>query len=231
MENRPPLPTTGRLSSRMSAAEKAQIAEDLKGFTVPAKLPDDVELEIGFGNGSALVERAKAAPQRFFIGSEVYLNGMAQALRGAKECKNIALTTTDARELLDSLSAASLTRIVVPHPDPWPKKSHHKRRIVQPAFLAACARVLKQGGELWVVTDWPDYAFHSLALLYGDKDFTLQQTGEEAVRCKVKPEGAGEMALGPQILAQKPTWWVVTAYQNKAIELGRAPWFICATRR
>lgn len=231
MEKRPPLPTTGRLSSRMSAAEKQAIADALQGFAIPAKLPDDVELEIGFGNGSALIERAKAAPQRFFIGSEVYLNGMAQALRGAKGFTNVALTTTDARELLASLPAASLSRIVVPHPDPWPKTGHHKRRIVQPAFLKACARVLKPNGELWVVTDWPDYAFHTLALLYADKDFTLQQTGEEAVRCKVKPDGAGEMALGPQILGQKPDWWVVTAYQNKALNLGRAPWFVCATKR
>jgi tRNA G46 methylase TrmB len=69
MVTRPPLPTTGRLSSRMSAAEKAQIAEDLVGFAVPAVLPAEVELEVGFGNGAALVERAKRAPLRFFIGS------------------------------------------------------------------------------------------------------------------------------------------------------------------
>jgi tRNA G46 methylase TrmB len=161
---------------------------------------------------------------------------MAQALRGAKGLKelglgNIALTTTDARELLASLPAGSISRIVVPHPDPWPKTGHRKRRIVQPDFLAACARVLKPNGELWVVTDWPDYAFQTLSLLYGDKHFTLQQTGEAAVRCKVKPEGAGEAEMGPHLLSQRPEWWVVTHYQEKALALGRAPWFIGAIRK
>lgn len=234
MTKRPPLPTTGRLSSRMGAAEKAQIALDLLGFSVPAVLPDEVELEIGFGNGSALIKRAKASPQRFFIGSEVYLNGMAQALRGAKGLTNVALTTTDARELLATLPAASISRIVVPHPDPWPKTSHQKRRIVQPDFLTACARVLKANGELWVITDWPDYAFHSLSLLYHSPDFVLQQTGAAALRCKVKDKGIKNEdrdEMGPQLLAQAPQWWVPTAYQVKALALGRAPWFISAQRK
>lgn len=226
-----PLPTTGRLSSRMDEAEKAKIRADLAAFAIPATLPTEVEFEVGFGNGSALIERAKAAPARFFIGSEVYLNGMAQAVRGAQGLTNVALTDADARVVMQALPAASLSRIVVPHPDPWPKSGHHKRRIVQPAFLADCARALRVGGELWVVTDWPDYAFQSIGLLYQSPDFILHQTGEAAVRCKVKPDGAGEMALGPQLLGQAPSWWIPTLYQRKAIALGRSPWFIGAVKK
>ena len=226
-----PLPTTGRLSSRMDEAEKAKIRADLAAFAIPATLPAEVEFEVGFGNGSALIERAKAAPARFFIGSEVYLNGMAQAVRGAQGLTNVALTDADARVVMQALPAASLSRIVVPHPDPWPKSGHHKRRIVQPAFLADCARALRAGGELWVVTDWPDYAYQTIAMLYNLADFNLNQTDEAAARCKVKPEGAGALPLGPQMLGQKPEWWVPTVYQNKAIALGRQPWFVGAVKK
>jgi len=200
-------------------------------FPLPAVLPKLVELELGIGNGEAMAERAKAEPGRYFIGSDVYLNGLAQAARFAQGLPNVALTNADARDLLASLPPGSVQRVAVPHPDPWPKASHHKRRLVQPDFLAACARVLQPGGELWVVTDWPDYAFHTLALLHRHSQLQLLQTGEAAARCKVKPGGAGEQPLGPQLLAQPPAWWVPTKYQQKALALGRAPWFVGAVRK
>lgn len=226
-----PLHTTGRTSSRMNAAEKATVLAAVAEFAVPSKLSTLVELELGIGNGEALAERAKAEPGRYFIGSDVYLNGLAQAARLAQGLPNVALTNTDARDLLASLPSASVQRIVVPHPDPWPKASHHKRRLVQPEFLAACARVLQPGGELWVVTDWPDYAFQAIALLYRHPQLQLQQTGEAAARCKVKPGGAGAQPLGPHLLGALPAWWVPTKYQQKALALGRAPWFVGAVRK
>jgi tRNA (guanine-N(7)-)-methyltransferase len=215
----------------MNAAEKADVLAAVGAFAIPQKLPAVVELELGIGNGEAMAVRAKADPARFFIGSDVYLNGLAQAARFAKGLANVALTNLDARDLLASLPANSTQRVVVPHPDPWPKASHHKRRLVQPEFLTACARVLKSGGELWVVTDWPDYAFQSLSLLYKHPNFQLLQTEEAAARCKVKPSGAGAALLGPQHLATPPAWWVTTKYSEKAKALGRAPWFVGAVRK
>lgn len=226
-----PLHTTGRTSSRLDAAEKAAVLAAVRAFPIPTKLPAVVELELGIGNGEAMAMRAKADLNRFFIGSDVYLNGLAQAARFAAGLPNVALTNLDARDLLASLPANGVQRIVVPHPDPWPKASHHKRRLLQPDFLTACARVLQQGGELWVVTDWPDYAFQSIGLLYQHPNFQLQQTGEAAARCKVKPSGAGEALLGPQHLATPPAWWVTTKYSEKAKALGRAPWFLGAVRK
>jgi tRNA (guanine-N7-)-methyltransferase len=214
----------------MNAAEKAAVLAAMGEHPLPKILPPLVELELGIGNGEALAARAKADPARFFIGSDVYLNGLAQAARFARGLPNAALTNADARDLLASLPAASVQRVVVPHPDPWPKASHHKRRLVQPEFLAACARVLQPGGELWVVTDWPDYAFQTLALLHRHPQLQLQQTREAAARCKVKPGGAGTQPLGPHRLAQPPAWWVPTKYQQKALALGRAPWFVGAVR-
>jgi tRNA (guanine-N7-)-methyltransferase len=228
---RRPLPTTGRTSSRLGAAEKAAVLALVEQFPLPLTIPARVELELGIGNGEALAARARAEPGRYFIGTDVYLNGLAQAARFATGLPNVALTNLDARELLATLPAASIQRVVVPHPDPWPKASHHKRRLVQPEFLAACARVLSPGGELWVITDWPDYAFHTLALLYRHPHLQLLQTGEAAARCKVKPGGAGAQPLGPHLLAQAPAWWVPTKYQQKAIALGRAPWFVGAMRK
>jgi tRNA (guanine-N(7)-)-methyltransferase len=223
--------TTGRTSSRMDAAEKMAVLAAVGALPIPEKLPAVVELELGIGNGEAMAMRAKADPGRLFIGSDVYLNGLAQAARFAKGLRNAALTNADTRDLLKSLPTASVQRIVVPHPDPWPKASHHKRRLVQPEFLTACAGVLQPGGELWVVTDWPDYAFQSIGLLYQHPNFQLLQTKEAAVRCKVKPSGAGAAALGPQLLAQAPEWWVSTKYQLKAKALGREPWFVGAVRK
>ncbi len=223
--------TTGRTSRRLSDDDKAAVLAAVAAFTLPATLPPVLELELGIGNGAAMAARARANPQRFYLGSDVYLNGLAQAARAAQGLDNVALTNLDARDLLATLPPSSVQRVVVPHPDPWPKASHHKRRLVQPAFLSACARVLQPGGELWVVTDWPDYAFHTLAMLYHHPLLPLHQTTEAAGRCKVKPAGAGAAPLGPQALAQPPAWWVPTKYQQKAAALGREAWFIQAVRR
>ncbi len=215
----------------MDATEKAEVLAAVAAFKVPSSLPAIVELELGIGNGEAMAMRAKADPTCFFIGTDVYLNGLAQAARFATGLSNVALTNTDARDLLASLPPHSVQRVLVPHPDPWPKASHHKRRLVQPEFLDACARVLQPKGELWVVTDWPDYAFQSLAMLHQHPAFQLGQTTEAAARCKVKPGGAGENILGPHLLGVAPPWWVTTKYSEKAKALGRQPWFIGAVRK
>ena len=120
-------------------------------------------LEIGFGNGDSLVEQAAVAPDRDFIGIEVHEPGIGHCLIKARDAgiSNLRLIAHDAIEVLGTqIPAGCLERINLYFPDPWPKKRHHKRRIVQPAFLATCADRLVPGGSIHIATDWANYAEH-----------------------------------------------------------------------
>lgn len=120
-------------------------------------------LEIGFGNGENLLARAAAAPQDDFIGIEVHRPGVGYLLRGLEQqgLSNVRVACHDAVELLQNgLAPATLDELLLYFPDPWPKKRHHKRRIVQPAFAALVAVRLKPGGLWRLATDWAAYAEH-----------------------------------------------------------------------
>ena len=121
----------------------------------------DVWLEIGFGSGEHLLAQALAHPDIGILGCEPFLNGVSALLKQAAALPAlpaVRLLSDDARFLLAALPAGALGRIFVLHPDPWPKKRHHDRRIVSPVMLAEFARVLRPGGELRLATDHPDYA-------------------------------------------------------------------------
>jgi tRNA (guanine-N7-)-methyltransferase len=128
---------------------------------------DDVRLEIGFGGGEHLVAEAAAHPRTGFIGCEPFVNGMAKALAliEAQRIDTIRLHFGDAADLLAWLPNASLARIDLLYPDPWPKRRHWKRRFVQDASIATLGRVLRPGAEFRFVTDWPDYAEWTLERL------------------------------------------------------------------
>lgn len=120
-------------------------------------------LEIGFGNGDALVARAAARPGEDFIGAEVHEPGVGHCLLALERhgLGNVRLVAHDALEVLGrQVAPGSLAAVHLFFPDPWPKKRHHKRRIVQPAFLALVASRLAPGGVFRVATDWPPYAEH-----------------------------------------------------------------------
>lgn len=225
--------TTGRTSSRLSGddigALKSRLAPLQPTPALYKKKP--LELEIGMGNGLALLERAKADPARAFLGSEVYLNGLKTLLHHLKTHPqpNVFATDADARDLLADIPPGSLDRILIPFPDPWPKARHHKRRIVQQDLLTLCAKALRTGGELWIVTDWPSYAYHSIAEIFRHPAFTLDQTGGAAADCK--PSARLSDHLGPHHLSSPPAWWAETKYQQKARLAGRAPWFIRALNK
>ena len=133
----------------------------------------DIRLEIGFGGGEHLIAEAHAHPATGFIGCEPYVNGMAKILAQieAQNISNIRLFAGDAAELLVWLPAASLARIDLIHPDPWPKKRHWKRRFVQNATVAAMARLLRPGGEFRFVSDIDGYCAWTLAHLLRARDF------------------------------------------------------------
>jgi len=130
-------------------------------------------LEIGFGGGEAMLAEAKARPHIGFIGIEPFVNGMAKALAGidAEGLQNIRLHFDDAQGLLAWLPEASLTRVDLIHPDPWPKRRHWKRRFIQDETVAQLARILRPGAQLRFVTDIADYAAWTLARLLRAPDF------------------------------------------------------------
>ena len=130
-------------------------------------------LEIGFGGGEAMLAQAKAARHVGFIGVEPFVNGMAKALAGiqAEGLNNIRLHFDDALGLIAWLPDASLNRIDLIHPDPWPKRRHWKRRFVQDETVSQLARILRAGGEFRFVTDIADYAAWTLRRLLDSPDF------------------------------------------------------------
>ncbi len=126
----------------------------------------EVWLEIGFGGGEHLAAQASRRPDVLILGAEPFLNGVASALRHiqALGLRNVRIHAGDARALMAAMPASCLDRLFLLFPDPWPKRRHAKRRLVQPDFIAAAARALKPGARLRFVTDWADYADWALAL-------------------------------------------------------------------
>ncbi len=120
-------------------------------------------LEIGFGMGETLTTLAQAHPELNFLGADIYRPGIGHALLELQrlQLSNVRIANADIRELVEhALPAASLAAVLIFFPDPWPKKRHHKRRLVQTEFMHAIARVLAPGGRLHMATDWQDYAEH-----------------------------------------------------------------------
>jgi tRNA (guanine-N7-)-methyltransferase len=179
-----------------------------------SQTPDDVWLEIGFGGGEHLAELAAAHPHIGFIGAEPFLNGVAKLLLAIaeKDLSNIRILDADVRPLLDRLSSASIGRIYVLYPDPWPKRRHAKRRLLDQATVLEMQRVMKPGAELRLATDSPDYAAWALA--------TLSRHG-----------GFEWLAETARDWREPPSGWTVTRYESKARGQGRTPLYFAFRRR
>lgn len=131
-------------------------------------------MEIGFGMGDALATMAGAHPERDYLGVEVHEAGVGRLLGLAAEAglRNLRVLREDAVPVLrDGLAPGSLDAILVFFPDPWPKKRHHKRRLVQPAVVSLFARCLRVGGRLHLATDWTPYAEQMLVVVEGHGAF------------------------------------------------------------
>jgi tRNA (guanine-N7-)-methyltransferase len=127
-------------------------------------------LEIGFGNGESLVALASVHPERDYLGIEVHPPGVGHLMLRAEELglANVRAICRDAVEVLQQcIPEAALDEVVLYFPDPWPKKRHHKRRIVQPGFVTLVAHRLRPGGLLRMATDWQPYAEHMLEVASG----------------------------------------------------------------
>ena len=169
-------------------------------------------LEIGFGMGETTAGIALAHPECDYLGIEVHTPGVGALLRqiDAHALGNVRIVQHDAVEVVrDMLAPDSLDGVHIFFPDPWPKKRHHKRRLIQPPFVAALCDRIKPGGYLHVATDWEDYAEQILAVLSGEPRLANTRTG----------------------FAPRPQHRPLTKFEDRGLKLGHRVWDILFTRR
>ena len=173
-------------AGRMTAAQRRALDELGERYLVefhgePLDLdrlfgrPAARSVEVGFGAGEALIALAGSEPARDFLGIEVYPPGVGRLLAGCHEAglENVRVAMTDALDVLEHwLAPSSVEEVLVWFPDPWPKKRHHKRRLVQSRFASLVHRVLQPGGRLHLATDWEPYAEHMLEVLEAHPGFS-----------------------------------------------------------
>lgn len=170
-------------------------------------------LEIGFGMGQSLVAMAAAEPDKNFIGIEVHRPGVGKLLHTMAEqgVDNIRVYNDDAVEVLEQCIAdAALARIQIYFPDPWHKKKHHKRRLIQPAFVERLRHKLQPGGLLHLATDWQDYAEQMLSVM------------------EAAPGFANEAGSG---YAPRPAFRPQTKFEARGERLGHGVWDLLFVRR
>ena len=175
--------------------------------------PNTVWLEVGFGGGEHLAAQARLHGEVGLIGCEPFVNGLAGlcALIDDGGLANIRIHDDDARLLMDCLAEASIGRMFLLFPDPWPKTRHHKRRFVNPATLDACARILADGAELRIATDDMLYCRWMLEHLARHHAFAWT-------------------ARRPADWRERADDWPTTRYEAKAREQGRPPVFLIYRR-
>jgi tRNA (guanine-N7-)-methyltransferase len=141
----------------------------------------DQVLEIGFGNGETLVDQAAQNPAVDYVGVEVHRPGVGHCLlqADAHGVGNLRVICHDAVEVLEhQIADKSFSRVNLYFPDPWPKKKHHKRRLLQPGFLNLVASKLIPGGGLYIATDWRNYAEHIDEVVANHDSFVLGERRE-----------------------------------------------------
>jgi len=214
----------GRAKGHALKPRQAKLVDELLptlGMPSPIRTRADIVaddtplwLEIGFGGAEHLIAQARANPDVCLIGIEPYLNGVAKALAGVEDydLKNVLLERGDARLILQSMPDAILDRVFILYPDPWPKKRHHKRRLVQRDFVAELARVLKPGGRLCFASDIDHYQAWALAHILNDGHFDWTATRADDWRIA-------------------PADHVPTRYEGKAKKAGRPCVYLDFVRR
>jgi len=169
-------------------------------------------VEIGFGMGDATAKIAQHLPETDFVGIEVHSPGVGNLCKliDGEGIGNIRIIQHDAMEVMEDMIAPdSLDGVHVFFPDPWPKKRHHKRRLIQPAFVALLASRLKPGGYLHCATDWEEYAEQMLEVL-GDEP-SLSNTADD--------------------YAPRPDYRPQTRFESRGLRLGHGVWDLVFRRR
>lgn len=171
-------------------------------------------IEIGFGMGQSLFQIAKANPEKNYIGIEVHRPGVGalMAMLEEHQIKNVRIYSTDAILVLkECIQANSVSEVLIYFPDPWPKKRHHKRRLIQPYFLSLILNILKPLGIIHCATDWEDYAHHMMEVLTASSD--LENTA-----------GAGKFS-------ERPLYRPETKFEQRGQRLGHAIFDLIFKRR
>lgn len=174
-----------------------------------------VVFEIGFGMGAATAQIAQALPDIDFIGCEVHEPGVGALLKliGEQDIANIRIFQHDAFEVLGAMiPKGSLAGVHIYFPDPWHKKRHNKRRLVQPPFIAKLVQHVAPGGYLHLATDWEPYAQQMLEVLSGDPDLVNTSTRADGY-------------------ADKPEYRPLTKFENRGLKLGHGVWDLVFKRK
>jgi tRNA (guanine-N7-)-methyltransferase len=207
-----------RQGHKLRQGQAALVEELLPQLSVPDTGPLDaatlfgrdrpLHLEIGFGAGEHLAGQAAAHPDTGFIGCEPFLNGVVGALGHIRDggLDNVRLHMGDALEVVERLPDASLSRVYLLHPDPWPKARHAKRRMMNHGPLDAIAAKLMPGGEFRLGTDDPTYCRWAMMVMNTRTDFRW-------------------LATGPQDFLTRPADWPETRYERKARRQGHEVWY------
>ena len=174
--------------------------------------PNNVTLEVGFGNGDSLLEMAIQNPNINFLGIEVYEAGVGRLINEASKNKltNLKIIKEDAVEVLNNnIPDDSISHFQLFFPDPWHKKRHHKRRIVQTSFLDLLTKKLKNNGIVHIATDWENYAEHIMETLESHSHF--------------------KNCAGDHIYSERPEQRPLTKFENRGQKLGHGVWDIIFT--
>lgn len=209
-----PIRSFVRRESRLTTAQKRALDNLAVRYFIPEnnhKLDFDslfgrharTVLEIGFGDGKSLAAMAQAQPETNFLGIEVHRPGIGSLLQALEVAglTNVRISNRDAIVVIkNQINDNSLDAVHLFFPDPWPKKRHHKRRIVSQAFLSEIARVLRPAGLLHMATDWQDYAAHMMQEL-GRHELFQNTTGENEY-------------------SEKPDYRPETKFERRGLKLG-----------
>jgi len=213
-------------AGRITAAQQRALAELAPKYAVGVEAQGPLDLarlfgraapctlEIGFGNGENLVALAAAHPERNYLGVEVHRPGVGRLLLAVEERQlaNVRVICQDAVEVLERrIAAGSLAEILILFPDPWPKKRHHKRRLIQAPFVALLERALAPGGVLRLATDWQPYALEMLAALGA-------------------APGLANLAAGGGFVP-RPAERMPTRFERRGVRLGHEVWDLAFSRR
>lgn len=188
------------------------IVDQIIDFNTVFEKQQDVILEIGFGNGNSLLEMAINEPERNFLGVEVYEAGVGRLINEAhkNQLTNLKVIKEDAVEVLkNNIAANSLTGFQLYFADPWHKKKHHKRRIVQNEFMNMISDKLINGGFVHMATDWENYAEQMMETLEGHVHF--------------------KNTLGTHIYSPKPKRRPITKFEKRGERLGHGVWDLIFT--
>ena len=194
-------------------------------------------LEIGFGMGETTARIAQAMPGTDFLAVEVYPAGVGSLLRRIDEAglTNLRIVQHDAVEVArDMIAPDSLAGIHVFFPDPWPKTRHHKRRLIQPPFVALLASRLARCGYLHCATDWEHYAVQMLDVLSREpllENTAFDSAGDPAGNETDRRTVIGETAAECRGFAPRPDYRPVTKFENRGLKLGHGVWDVVFRRR